>query len=153
MAGDEIWYHGVGPERGGRAILIEDAAGHELGVLRHVVHHSPTGMTWGYAGSGGADCARSLLVAALGDRARCPECAGTQKIGYDRNARKDVPYDPSRPDDFEPETVGQCWCDDGYRRLPYQDFKFELVAKWGAEFRISRSDILTWLSMHADWEG
>lgn len=37
--------------------------------LKHVVHHSPTGIEWGYAGSGPADCAVSVLSDHLG-----PEC-------------------------------------------------------------------------------
>lgn len=31
--------------------------------LNHVVRHSPTGIEWGYAGSGPADLARSVLLA------------------------------------------------------------------------------------------
>lgn len=34
-------------------------------LLRHVALHSPTGMEWGYGGSGPADCALSILVDAL----------------------------------------------------------------------------------------
>jgi len=34
--------------------------------LRHLVHHSPTGMEWGYGGSGPADLARSIIADALG---------------------------------------------------------------------------------------
>lgn len=34
--------------------------------LHHHVRHSPTGFGWGYAGSGPADLARSLLWDALG---------------------------------------------------------------------------------------
>lgn len=30
--------------------------------LPHVVRHSPTGMNWGYQGSGAADLARSILI-------------------------------------------------------------------------------------------
>jgi Family of unknown function (DUF6166) len=30
--------------------------------LRHVIYHSPTGLEWGYSGSGPADLALSLLV-------------------------------------------------------------------------------------------
>lgn len=36
--------------------------------LRHVVLHSPTGMEWGYAGSGPADLALSILTDFLGSR-------------------------------------------------------------------------------------
>lgn len=31
--------------------------------VEHVVRHSPTGMEWGYGGSGPADAARSILLA------------------------------------------------------------------------------------------
>lgn len=31
--------------------------------VQHDVRHSPTGMEWGYGGSGPADCARSMLLA------------------------------------------------------------------------------------------
>lgn len=33
-----------------------------VGELTHVVRHSPTGLEWGYGGSGPADTARSLLA-------------------------------------------------------------------------------------------
>ena len=36
--------------------------------LRHIVRHSPTGMEWGYSGSGPADLALSLLTDACGGR-------------------------------------------------------------------------------------
>ena len=36
--------------------------------LRHIVLHSPTGMEWGYGGSGPADLALSILCHYLGDR-------------------------------------------------------------------------------------
>ncbi len=36
--------------------------------LRHVVHHSPSGLSWGYGGSGPADTALSILADALGER-------------------------------------------------------------------------------------
>lgn len=35
-------------------------------LLRHRVYHSPTGMNWGYGGSGPADLARSILADYLG---------------------------------------------------------------------------------------
>ncbi len=36
--------------------------------LCHVVHHSPSGLSWGYGGSGPADTALSILANALGGR-------------------------------------------------------------------------------------
>jgi hypothetical protein len=35
----------------------------------HVVRHSPSGPEWGYGGSGPADCARSVLLALVGEAA------------------------------------------------------------------------------------
>lgn len=34
--------------------------------LQHLVHHSPSGMEWGYGGSGPADLARSIIGDVLG---------------------------------------------------------------------------------------
>ncbi len=36
--------------------------------LPHVAYHSPAGLSWGYHGSGPADCALSILADALGER-------------------------------------------------------------------------------------
>ena len=51
--------------------------GGEERLLRHAIRHSPTGLSWGYAGSGPADLALSVLTDALGQRARCAVCAAT----------------------------------------------------------------------------
>jgi hypothetical protein len=157
QAGDELIYHGNGSGAGGRPILVETPDGRQTGVLRHVVRHSPTGLTWGYGGSGPADTARSLLIAALGRDAICRTCGGTGRLVFDPNAEEEqppIPWDPGRPSEeyaVDGLEITQCWdweCDDGYRRLPYQAFKWEHVATWGNEFRISRSQILSWLSQH-----
>lgn len=44
------------------SVHIETATG-LIYQLIHYVHHSPTGFEWGYAGSGPADLALSILVA------------------------------------------------------------------------------------------
>ncbi len=41
-------------------IIVSDEKGTRL--LRHIVYHSPTGMEWGYGGSGPSDLARSILA-------------------------------------------------------------------------------------------
>lgn len=41
---------------------VEDAY-----ALRHVVYHSPTGLAWGYGGSGPADLALSILADYFGE--------------------------------------------------------------------------------------
>jgi hypothetical protein len=145
MSGDVI-YHGVYRETGGSAILIETPAGELLGMVRHVIKHSPTGIGWGYAGSGAADCARSLLIAALGeDTACCPTCRGARQLVITGDGER--PYDPAADADADPELLAGCWdCDDGYRRVPYQQFKFDYVAKWDDDWRMSRADILDWLA-------
>lgn len=51
----------------GHAHVAVDHGG-ELRPLAHFVRHSPAGMDWGYAGSGAADLARSLLAHFLGGR-------------------------------------------------------------------------------------
>ena len=76
-ADQEVIYHGSGSGAGGRLIRIETPDGRRVGVLHHIVRHSPTGLTWGYGGSGPADTARSLLIAALGPEALCRTCGGT----------------------------------------------------------------------------
>jgi hypothetical protein len=151
----DVVYHGYQQAAGGSVIAIENAAGETTGLVRHVVRHSPTGMGWGYAGSGPADCARSLLIAALGDAARCQMCAGTGKVTYrggDGEEPLPAPYDPAvSPEEYEHggRVITDCWqwdCDGGYKHLPYQDFKFEFVASWQGEWRMSRADIIAWLA-------
>lgn len=51
----------MGPE----AVFIEAEDG-AITRLKHEVHHSPDGFSWGYGGSGPADLARSLLADYLG---------------------------------------------------------------------------------------
>lgn len=49
--------------------LWRDADGVARMTCPHVVRHSPSGPEWGYGGSGPADCARSVLVALVGEEA------------------------------------------------------------------------------------
>jgi len=60
-------YHGTRTPTG-PAVWIEN--GPVLRMLPHIVVHSPTGLNWGYGGSGPADLALSLLTDALGSRRR-----------------------------------------------------------------------------------
>lgn len=48
--------------------------------LKHEVYHSPTGLSWGYGGSGPADLARSILADYLGET---PNPALYQKFKWD----------------------------------------------------------------------
>jgi hypothetical protein len=133
---DDVVYHGYHHGSAGAGVVaIETDQGEQLGLLRHMIWHSPTGLSWGYQGSGPADLARSLLIAALGDHARCPVCAGTTKVVYNS----------------DPELVHRCTaCADGYRALPYQEFTREHVATWGNQWRMRRADIQAWLAARTD---
>ncbi|SPX88402.1 DUF6166 domain-containing protein [Mycobacterium xenopi] len=101
----EISYRGYGPycPAGGRLVVIE-IDGEVIGPLPHAVKHSPTGMTWGYCGSGPADLARSLLIHALGDDARCTVCEGTGEVVYDITTDREI---PSRHADLEHLNPGE----------------------------------------------
>lgn len=94
-----------GGNEGGNAasphlVTIEEAG--DIRMLAHHVRHSPTGLSWGYAGSGPAELARCLLWDVL-----------------------------------------------GYAPAPslYQDFKFDVVAKWpqGGSWVMSQREIATWV--------
>jgi len=103
---DDVVYHGTKSSHSGAVITVETLDGEVLGVVERIAAHSPTGMTWGYAGSGPLDCARSLLAAALGSDGK--------------------------------------WSTYGGGRVIY-DFRDEVVAGLGDEWRMSRSEILAWL--------
>lgn len=142
---DDITYHGYRPEVGAAVIEIR-SGGQTVGVLAHVPRHSPNGMQWGYAGSGPADCARSLLIAALGEAASCRACKGERRLYFTDDDRVTAPASEAPPIGAAPERFARCFeCEDGYRPLPYQDFKFEHVAGWGDTWTMSQADIVAWL--------
>lgn len=148
---EDVVYHGCHQgSLGASVVAVQTETGQQVGVLRHVIYHSADGFTWGYRGSGPADLARSLLIAALGEGARCPTCAGTAKMVYRCELPTEEPYDPHRLADYDPTRVHPCIdCDDGYRPLPYRSFERECVAHWGNHWRIRRGDIRAWLAARA----
>lgn len=146
---DEIIFRGHGQEAGGALITVETPEGEVLGALTHHVRHSPDGFQWGYTGSGPAETARCLLLAALDDP-RCPSCAGTTKVvivsdGHPKGSLHERPF--TDQDDPASEQVLNCVdCDTGLASVPHQDFKFEIVAGWDGDWTISRSQIRAWLA-------
>jgi len=48
------------------AIVVAELSDGRQYDVRHIVYHSPTGMSYGYLGSGPADCARSILADCVG---------------------------------------------------------------------------------------
>lgn len=143
-----IAYHGYpsGDYRGHRLVVVEAPAGTPVTLLPEISRHSPAGFAWGYGGSGPAALARSLLVSVLGPAAACPSCRGHRKIAWDPAAGTMVPaWDLSDGLGTEVDCPD---CDDGFRDLPYQDFKFAVIAALpgGGEWVLSRADILRWLA-------
>lgn len=63
-------YAGVRTRDGVIVVAIRDG---RQSPLRHVVRHSPTGLEWGYGGSGPAGLALSILADYLGNREMAEE--------------------------------------------------------------------------------
>jgi hypothetical protein len=55
-------------EIGDCKVFVIDTATGQSQPLRHVVHHSPAGLEWGYGGSGPADLALSILADYFGEQ-------------------------------------------------------------------------------------
>lgn len=136
-------------------VAIRAADGTFLAALPNAApRKSPTGFGWGYAGSGPATLARSLLVAAIGpDLAACPACAGTRKVVCDDDGQTE----PWRPGSYAADVVQPCHaCDDGIRHdLPYQDYKETVIALLddGQGWTIPRVAVIDWLRNHAAMRG
>jgi hypothetical protein len=143
---DGVLYHGHRPSAGGSVITVETAKGVVLGLLHHHVLHSPSGFAWGYEGSGAAETARCLLLAAL-DTPSCPDCAGHGLTVLGEDGER--PFDPDVDDPLEPAVLACMACDrDGLRAVPYQQFKTQVVAVWSGEWWISRAEVRGWLAEH-----
>ncbi len=64
-------YSDQGDATGPTSVLVYEE-GHETYRLRHMIVHSPSGLSWGYQGSGAADLALSVLADYLGEAAAIP---------------------------------------------------------------------------------
>lgn len=129
----------------------EALPGVHVGRLHHRTgthSHSPTGFGWGYTGSGPAETAHAILTDAVRSTgtATCPTCAGAARIVLAATDDDTQPYDPVRHAAVPDDEVHRCWdCDGtGLRFLPYQQFKSEHVAQWGATWSMPRADVITW---------
>jgi hypothetical protein len=143
----------------GETVTIERTGAQPLTVIErlpHIVKHSPTGMGWGYSGSGPADLARSLLIHALGDDARCTVCDGSNNVVHDTATHSDVPAQRAdemrRVDEhlaaarFSPPMPCLA-CEGGWALPPatYQRFKFNVIAGLPqAGWTLTRADVLAW---------
>jgi len=94
--------------------------------LRHVVRHSPTGMEWGYGGSGPADLALSILTDYFG-RCRSRPIRGSLR-GIGEIARL---------------------VDNAIVDKLYQQFKWDVIAGLPREgWRLTGEQIASWLAAH-----
>ncbi|MDQ7794119.1 MAG: DUF6166 domain-containing protein [bacterium] len=59
------WYRGQRLQNGDVRVQVAMPSGH-VRPLRHHVRHSPSGLEWGYGGSGPSDLARSILINCVG---------------------------------------------------------------------------------------
>ena len=64
-------YSDQGDATGPTSVLVYEE-GHETYRLRHMIVHSPSGMSWGFHGSGPADLALSVLADYLDEAAAIP---------------------------------------------------------------------------------
>lgn len=149
----EVVYKGTHSNDGGRVQIVTSTSPTEptrVALLPHHVKHSPTGFSWGYAGSGPAELARCLLIDALGDRATCTTCKGTRRVFPDEMTDE---FRAATPDD-DPAAVASCIdCDFGFGpevERCYQSFKFEVVAGWpqSESWTLSRDEVLRWHEQH-----
>lgn len=148
-------YRGRWNERGVPLVTVEDPCGRTLRVLAHVLRHSPDGFAWGYHGSGPADLARSLLIDALGDDARCATCAGTRACTWDTTLQRNV---PSRTVPHRLADRYRCPdCQDGHSALVgrlYHAFEREVIAELPQQqsWTLTVDEIRTWVAIALDHE-
>lgn len=69
MEAKERLYQGVRTTEGAAVLVWEDGRAALLPQRQDLRNHSPTGLEWGYGGSGPAQCALAILADALGDDA------------------------------------------------------------------------------------
>jgi hypothetical protein len=129
------------------SVLVEQAGTRT--PLRHVPVHSPTGLEWGYGGSGPADTALAILLDATGESDLLPRSA----FRFPLSKRAWAALERTRS------------------YVLYQRFKWEFVARLPKtstgvkhaihptpadtsieEWRITRDNVLEWLSSTASHE-
>jgi len=99
--------------------------------LPHIVHHSPTGLEWGYGGSGPADLALSILAFAIVEEEEIVDLFDGGKVG-DKALR----------------------LRSGQACSLHQHFKWEYVAKWprNGGWSISIAKVRRWIEQQAEIE-
>ena len=133
-------YVGIRDDSGAR---VEVVVGDCALPLQHVVLHSPDSFEWGYAGSGPADLALSILANALGERPTaadlyngCFQCTTCHGEGHLEGVNKVCPMCKGAGN------LGPVKC----QRL-HQPYKFEVVAYLARDsWEITEAAVLEWFA-------
>lgn len=159
-----ITYRGHATDTSSAHVVERLVDGTFVGLLQHHPKHSPTGFSWGYAGSGPADLARSMLIDHLGEAAWCRNCRGQGKLPavdvyvgdelIDTMTELEAESMASQsPDLVWRPTDRTIQCLDCYGEKTsfgpklYQQFKFDIVARLPqtGSWTITSDDIASWL--------
>lgn len=86
-------YFGVIDSLSGWQLLVEQGGVRQHVALRlDIANHSPDGVSWGYHGSGPAQCALAILCDALGDAERARKLYQRFKVDYVAQWRPAEPW-------------------------------------------------------------
>ena len=123
--------------------------------LRHVVHHSPTGLEWGYGGSGPADTALSILADYFEESPTHAEIT-TGRLIIPCFCRRPGPQ-ADMIDDIGPADPNCLACDGTGEGISeplkcwqyHQPFKWAFIAKLprDEEWQITKGEIATWVEI------
>jgi hypothetical protein len=126
------------------SVLVEQAGTRT--PLRHVPVHSPTGLEWGYGGSGPADTALAILLDATGEAALLPRSAFRFPLSKQALAALERTLSYALYQSFKWEVVA---------RLPKTSADLEHAIRpvpadiAVEEWRITQDNVLEWLSSAA----
>jgi hypothetical protein len=134
----------AGQESVGGVVIEVSDDGEAIGVLRHQVMYSPTGMRWGFRGLGPKDLARSLLIDAAGASVVCGTCRGSTQVVFDEVVDGFVVFDPTV---HHGRSHGPCTaCRRGFTLSHHEEtaFEAEVVARLGRSWTLTRSQVIHW---------
>jgi hypothetical protein len=126
------------------SVLVEQAGTRT--PLRHVPVHSPTGLEWGYGGSGPADTALAILLDATGEANLLPRSAFRSPLSKRARAALEKTRSYALYQSFKWEVVA---------RLPKTSTDLEHAIRpvpadtAVEEWRITQDDVLGWLGSSA----
>jgi hypothetical protein len=126
------------------SVLVEQAGTRT--PLRHVPVHSPTGLEWGYAGSGPADTALAILLDATGEADLLPRSAFQFPLSKRARAALEKTRSYSLYQHFKWEVVARLPKTSAGLKHAIQPAPADISIE---EWRITRNDVLQWLGSSA----